>query len=86
MSGISKKRLSKTGKCKSDRERIPKTTGRKRIEDPERCDPGFDIHHGISGTFLCRNSPRNDVKTRRNKEGIGLYTGFITRKRDTCES
>jgi len=41
---------------KRDLERTSTTTGRKRIEDPERCDPGCDIHHGRSGTFICRHS------------------------------
>jgi IS5 family transposase len=48
-----RERLSKTKKDKSDLEGTPKTTGGKRIEDPERCNLGCDIHHGRSRTCIC---------------------------------
>ena len=53
----------------SNLERTPKTTVRKRIKDPERCNPGCDIHHGRSGTCICRHSQgrlcKNPEKKRR---------------------
>lgn len=55
-----RERLSK--RRQSDLERTPKTTGRKRIEDPEWCDSGRDIHYGRSKTCICRYFPGRRCK------------------------